>query len=91
MWYMQVYKFGPLMFGTNVVKMYTGAQILTAQLQHEQLYVWALVNPDLPSIMRHLMVVPTGQAFDSTGLEWLATVQDPGARVVHVFGDSIKY
>lgn len=71
------------------VNMPDGADILDVQYQHDQLTVWALVDPTRPTRERILHIAGNGHPVDA-GLRYIATVQQPGrgedgARVWHVF------
>lgn len=91
-----VWKFVIPMGGAALVAMPAGAQIISVQIQTElpigvrqpkpQLCCWAIVDPDLPVMVRNLIVVGTG--FDlprnATAKSHIATVQD-GVFVWHIF------
>lgn len=74
-----------------VVKMQKGAQILSVQIQMEQICIWALVDPSAEMEDRSFSVIGTGhEIFDphETGwdLKYLDSVQlQGGAFVFHVF------
>jgi len=73
----QVWKYS-ISIGTNKLMMPEDAQILTIQTQHGENQLWALVNPNLPSIERTIKVVGTGwDISDNTkgGLKYIGTFQ----------------
>jgi len=78
----------PLVEETHIV-MPKGAKPLTAQMQDDRIYLWALVDTDTTSYLRHsFAVVGTGKKvfFDPSG--YIGTVQLTGAldgMVFHVF------
>jgi hypothetical protein len=66
-----------------------GATILTAQMQGEGLFVWAMIDPDETATERRwFRVHGTGHRpiEDTDSLRWIGTVQlHGGALVFHVF------
>lgn len=71
------------------VEMPKGAKVLTAQLQHGEICVWAEVQPDAPTEQRHFEVFGTGHPMHEdmgTSREYINTVQlEGGALVFHVY------
>lgn len=65
------------------VQMPTSSRVIDVQLQHEKLYLWAMVDPDEPLRERRFKVFKTGMAFDES-LAYRKTVHD-GRFVWHVF------
>lgn len=61
------------------------AEILTAQMQGDQLCLWALVDPDAKMEKRIILVFGTGHTIDTVG-RYIATFQmGGGALIFHVF------
>lgn len=66
-------------------KMPLGAEVLTAQIQHGRLCVWALVDTERQLSRRTFRIVGTGYPIpDWEALRYIATAQD-GHFVWHVF------
>lgn len=62
------------------------ARILSVQVQHERLCLWALVNPVLTKEERHFEVFGTGHPVPNRRRAYLGTVQISGGSLVfHVF------
>lgn len=64
-----------------------GAKILSAQVQNDQICIWALVDPDRPLVMRKLKIFGTGQPLPVHGpieAVFVGTVQQ-GIYVWHIF------
>jgi hypothetical protein len=82
-----IYKYPLDLVDGQVVSMPEGAEILTAQEQHNQLWIWALVNPDRPTSNRIFEIHSTGNPIAvDMGVErrYVATVQER-QFVWHVF------
>ena len=80
-----VWKFPlPLQGGSTPVVMPWGAQVLTAQLQHDTIMLWAAVDPDQRKVTRQFEVVGTGCPFREDDKKYIATVQQD-CWVWHVF------
>lgn len=71
-----------------------GARILTAQMQGSSLCLWSLVNSAMPEELRTIRVYGTGHPIAPpdtladdplSTLRYIATVQDRGGLVWHVF------
>ena len=72
---------------TQRVKMYREAQILSVQVQHGEICVWARVNPSAPTLDVDFDIFGTGHPIpaDYPGT-FIGTVQwNGGALVWHVF------
>lgn len=71
------------------VEMPRDARVLSAQVQHGKLCVWALVNPENTKVKRQFLVLGTGHpagAVETLNLIFVDTVQmDGGAYIFHVF------
>lgn len=81
----QVWKF--LLGGAHeicTVIMPCGAEILTAQLQGNDIVLWALVAPDAPKETRAFIVCYTGVSIPFASPRYIATFQS-GILVFHVF------
>ena len=72
-------------FGMQILKMPMGAEILTAQIQGEQLVLWAKVNSDVPAADRKFEIVGTGQSVQPNVFH-ISTIQSmSGTIVFHLF------
>lgn len=83
-----VYKYPLQIVDEQAVQLPSGAQVLTAQVQHGVLQLWALIDPNHLSIEQvKVRIVGTGHDFpDADQWRYLSTVQvDGGALVFHVF------
>lgn len=82
-----IWKFPLRVADTQQVSVPRGAQILSAQVQHGALCLWALVEPDEPREDRTIVIVGTGnQAPIMTRLRHIGTAQMAGGSLVwHVF------
>lgn len=79
--------------GTNVIKMREGAHVISVQIQHGDVCLWAIVDTDKPDEERKFYIVFTGQeipgeAFNNFELVFCGTVQMEGI-VIHVFEEEI--
>jgi hypothetical protein len=64
------------------------AQPLSVQVQSKAVQLWALVNPDAPSVRHIVRIVATGQPIHGHLGEYVGTIQlDGGTLVFHVFID----
>ena len=82
---MKIYKYTLAMADEQVIDMPFGAEILSAQMQNEQLCMWALVSPNHRDEAVTLCVVGTGNPFpDARQCKFVATVQDK-PFVWHIF------
>lgn len=80
----RVYKY-TLAAGVQIVKMPEGAQILTTQIQHGRIRVWALADYSKRPEPRLIAVMPTGVPVPEN-IEYIGTIQlDGGALVYHIF------
>lgn len=66
-----------------------GARLLTVQYQGTVLTLWTLVDPEAPKMLRNIHIIGTGHLVPSRegvlGGVYVATVQDRGGYVWHVF------
>ena len=82
---MKIYKYMITSELYQTVKMPKQAKILTVQMQREDPYIWAIVDPDLPKEDRHFKVHGTGHRFNmEQNEEYIGTWQD-GPFVWHLF------
>lgn len=82
-----IYKYALERTDRAVVAMPEGAEILTAQLRHNQICLWALVNPERPTEDRIVEIHGTGNPIQcDMGIErkYIGTVQE-GRFAWHVF------
>lgn len=62
------------------------AQILTVQTQDEDMQMWALVDPESPTELRHFRLAGTGHSIIHTVKRYIGTFQIRGGRLVfHLF------
>jgi len=81
-----IWKFPLAVTDEQSVIMPEGAEILCAEVQHEQLCLWALVNPDAPKQRRIIEVFGTGHDMPDGCRKYIGTVQMMhGSLVWHVF------
>jgi hypothetical protein len=62
-----------------------GAKVLTVQMQRGKPMIWMLVDQGQPERDIAFRVVPTGLAFDPTGLKYVGTFQPDAGLVFHLF------
>lgn len=82
-----IYKYPVPLVDEPAVQLPRYAQVLTAQVQHGALQLWALVDPSEPVDAVQLRIVGTGHAFaDADQWRYLSTFQlNGGALIFHVF------
>ncbi len=78
-----VYKYA-LTFPCCEVAMPKAAQILSVQMQQNNMCLWALVDTEQPKELRYLEFHGTGNPFNPFGLVHVATIQE-GQFVWHLF------
>lgn len=72
--------------GDQVVYMPNDAEILCAQMQHNDICLWALVEPKSPEECRQIKVIGTGHPIVEEKLIYISTVQMHGGTLIwHVF------
>lgn len=82
---MIIYKYPIRVAPEQYVDMPSAARILSVQVQHDTLCLWAVIDPEAPVHPRMIRVVATGKTFDNDGA-YLGTVQlERGQFVFHVF------
>jgi len=80
-----IWKFGPLQYGHQLIRMPATADILSAQLQGGAVFLWALVDLDNTALAeRTVLLIGTGQTCNLNGCRFLSTVQQ-SEYVWHVF------
>ena len=70
------------------VRLPQGAKILTAQMQGDQLCLWALVDQDALHLTewRRIRIAGTGHEIEADSIKYISTVQlHGGALVYHIF------
>lgn len=83
---MVIWKFKIEFTGLQQIEMPFGAKILTAQMQHGKLCIWALCEPSNEQEPRTIAICGTGHSAPSDINQYVATIQtDDGAWVWHVF------
>ena len=86
----KIYKYPLEMTDTQFVYLSLGAEILTVQMQGNQLCLWAMVNtlPDAIKKNRRIEIVGTGNSVPIGDLKYISTFQmfqDWGTLTYHVF------
>jgi len=80
-----IYKYPLDIADAQRVAMPKGAQILTAQIQKDSLFLWALVDNAAHLELRTILIRGTGNNADDIGC-YISTVQlHAGLLVLHVF------
>ena len=77
-------------WGTKVLHMPRGAEILCVQVQNDWPTLWALVDPSAEKEPRMVCVVGTGEEMPAAmgRSEYVGTVQE-GVFVWHIFADAV--
>ena len=70
--------------GLTEVRVPTGAEFITAQAHLDWIFVWALVDPAAPEVIRRILLVGTGTSVRYAHVKHLGTVQRNGFWF-HVF------
>jgi hypothetical protein len=86
----KIFKYGPLTLGGCNINLPKGAQILHADSQKGNIFIWALVDPFCKAVdIRHFEVFGTGHNFDydmGVSREHIGTVKMDGDNFIfHVF------
>lgn len=82
-----IYKYQLQITDEQVIELPKESEILTAQIQHGRLFLWAIVWPNNITEKRVIEIYGTGQPFPSYGMaerKYIATVQDD-VLVWHIF------
>ena len=83
----EIWKFTLPVTDYPVVSMPKGARVLSVGVQHGEVQVWALVDPEAPTELRRFMKIDTGQCMTEPCVErirFIGTVQ-MGDLVWHIF------
>jgi hypothetical protein len=67
------------------ISMPKGAKVLTAQLQNNDITLWAEVNDNKEKETRVFEVYGTGHEMNEYDLDYIGTVQDNSGLVWHVY------
>jgi len=82
----RIYKYHVPIENNFHIEMPLGAHILSFQVQNEVAFIWALVEPKNKKVLRHFVLVGTGQEFDPSWLGYIGTIQTyQGKFVWHLF------
>lgn len=83
----RIYKYPVPLNDDSAIDMPEGAQVLTVQMQHEQVWIWALVDPDAPMVTRRFHIVGTGHPIEHPDtLTYIGTFQVSGGMLAsHLF------
>jgi len=85
---MKIYKYSfPSSSFKHEIYMPLEAEILSFQVQHEVLTIWALVDPEKGSVPRYFSIFGTGDYVDKSNVkQYIGTVQVMGGSLVwHLF------
>jgi hypothetical protein len=81
-----IWKFPLLITDIQTIAMPVGAQILTAQVQYDELQLWAIVDPHTANTGRTFAIATTGHAMQFSPDKYIATFQlNGGLFVGHLF------
>lgn len=84
----KIFKYPLEITDTQFVELPLGAKILTAQMQGNQLCLWAVVNtlPEAVKKNRRIEIIGTGNPMPTGDLEYISTFQMMGGGLIfHVF------
>ena len=84
----RIYKYPLELTDTQFVELPLGAEILTAQMQGDQLCLWAMVNtlPEAIKKNRRIEIIGTGNPVPTGDLKYISTIQIEGGRLIfHIF------
>jgi len=84
----KIFKYPLEITDTQFVELPLGAEILTAQMQGDQLCLWAMVNtsPDAITKNRRIEIIGTGNPVPTGDLKYISTFQVYGGGLIfHVF------
>lgn len=88
---MKIFKYDLSVTDVQDIEMPAGAVLLSVQMQYGRLCVWAVVNPEAPTMPRRFWVIGTGRTVPERIGIFLGTVQMAGGDLVwHVFGQGDK-
>ena len=81
-----IWKFPLRILDVQIVRMPAGAKILTAQVQYDELQLWAIVDPYAPIAERVFRIETTGREIAIGPTSYIATFQiRDGLFVGHLF------
>jgi hypothetical protein len=84
----RIYKYPLALTDTQFVELPLGAEILTAQMQGDQLCLWAMVNtlPEAIKKNRRIEIIGTGNPVPTGDLKYISTFQMMGGGLIfHAF------
>ena len=84
----KIFKYPLEITDTQFVELPLGAEILTAQIQGDQLCLWAIVNtlPGAVKKNRRIEIIGTGNPMPTGELKYISTFQMMGGGLIfHVF------
>ena len=79
-----IWKYPLAITDEQLLDMPEGAQLLTVQVQGDQLVLWAQVCPDHPTVNRRIVIFGSAHPMDCAYGKYVATVQT-GSLVLHVY------
>ncbi len=71
-----------------VLRMQKGAKVLSVDVQHGDIQVWALVDPEAPRELRRFRMARTGHPLEDeiASMRFIGTVQMMGGQLIwHIF------
>jgi hypothetical protein len=81
-----IWKFRLLVRDYDTIQMPAGANIISVDVQHGEVCLWAEVDPGAAPQPRHFALVPTGGQLPRRNLEHLGTVLiSSGNFVLHIY------
>lgn len=81
-----IYKYSVPMEDEFEIKMPEHSKILSFQVQNEQPMLWALVDPDTPTVLKQFHIFGTGNPIKAWIGNYIGTIQLHG-YVWHLFED----
>ena len=84
----KIFKYPLEIIDTQFIELPLGAEILTAQIQGDQLCLWAMVNalPEAIKKNRRIEIIGTGYPVPTGELKYISTFQVmDGSLIFHVF------
>jgi hypothetical protein len=84
----KIFKYPLEITDTQFIELPLGAEILTVQVQGDQLCLWAMVNtsPDAITKNRRIEIVGTGYPVPAGDLKYISTIQImDGSLIFHIF------
>ena len=77
----------PIYFGTTELEVPDGGKFIMADNQHptgDQMFVWALVDPNASTTIRKIIVLATGETSEEN-LEYIHSIEDSHNYHWHIF------